>query len=932
LELLEDRALPSTLNWIGGSGNWNDSSHWQDPITLMTRVPTATDDAVINVGGVTVTHGNSGTDPAQSIMITNGTLSLTAGTLDVSGAVSGAGAFVLSGGTLAHANVSLGITFTTTSGSTLSGVTLSANQDLASASGTATVTSGLTLANNAVISLGNNSTTTPTIGRLLFQGTQTLGGTGAVLFGGSTGNGLGASGSAALTLGPNILVHGKNGSIDLGTQTFINQGTISSDVAGGTIILNGVSWSNTGAIQSSNGGNLTLNSTSGSTATTPWTNAGTITAAGGTLTLGRFSNPFSGTDYWSNTGTITASNNATVNLNGQFTTASVTGPGTFNGSGVTVNLVGTLDNTSTTLALTAATGSWNLMGGTIMGGTVSEAGGAALICTSSGGTLDTVTFNGDLDLATLNNAQASVKTSLTLNNATINLGNSSGTTSGKLSFFSATETLGGTGTVLLGGNSSNSLVIQGTPFSSVALTIGPNILVHGKSGSIGPIGGGSQTLMNQGTINADLGGTITVSAGTWTNNGTIGAQDSSTITAPSAPTNFAAGTLTGGTWRVLANGTLRLMNANISTNAATILLDGANSNFYRDNATTDALANFATNNGSFSLLDGRNFTTAGNWSNSGSLTIGAGSTLTVNGNYTQASSGSLTVQLAGTAAGQFSQVIVSGLATLAGALNVTEVGGFTPAAGDTYQVMSFGSRSGDFATKTGFQLGNGLFFREDLHSTDLTLEAFLAQLVFQQQPTDTTAGQSISPAVTVAIVDPATGTPIAFDNTDTVTVSLNGGGALGGTLTQTVSGGVATFADLSITQAGTGNMLNADSAGLATATSSAFAINPAAAFNLQFSQQPTDTPAGQTISQVIVQVVDQFGNVVTSDNSDVVTLTLTDNPMTGATLSGTVTMTVANGVATFSDLSINLAGAGYTLHATNGSSLPDIDSNTFNIT
>ena len=52
-----------------------------------------------------------------------------------------------------------------------------------------------------------------------------------------------------------------------------------------------------------------------------------------------------------------------------------------------MNLTGTLNNTGTTLAFTAATGSWNLVGGTITGGTVTETGGAELTFTNSGGTL-----------------------------------------------------------------------------------------------------------------------------------------------------------------------------------------------------------------------------------------------------------------------------------------------------------------------------------------------------------------------------------------------------------------------------------------------------------------------------------------------------------------------------------------------------------------
>jgi hypothetical protein len=109
------------------------------------------------------------------------------------------------------------------------------------------------------------------------------------------------------------------------------------------------------------------------------------------------------------------------------------------------------------------------------------------------------------------------------------------------------------------------------------------------------------------------------------------------------------------------------------------------------------------------------------------------------------------------------------------------------------------------------------------------------------------------------------------------------------------------------------------------------AVSPAAADHLLFLQQPTDTAAGQTISPVIVEVVDAFGNVETGDNSDTIALSIGANP-SGGTLSGTLSLTIVNGVATFSDLSIDLAGVGYTLHASTGGGLPDIDSNPFNIT
>jgi len=109
------------------------------------------------------------------------------------------------------------------------------------------------------------------------------------------------------------------------------------------------------------------------------------------------------------------------------------------------------------------------------------------------------------------------------------------------------------------------------------------------------------------------------------------------------------------------------------------------------------------------------------------------------------------------------------------------------------------------------------------------------------------------------------------------------------------------------------------------------AVSPAAADHLLFLQQPTDTAAGQMISPALmVAVVDQFGNVVRSDNTDMVTLTIGSNP-SGGTLSSTLTVTVVNGIATFSDLSIDLAGMGYTLHA-NTAGLTDAESDPFSIT
>ena len=69
---------------------------------------------------------------------------------------------------------------------------------------------------------------------------------------------------------------------------------------------------------------------------------------------------------------------------------------------------------------------------------------------------------------------------------------------------------------------------------------------------------------------------------------------------------------------------------------------------------------------------------------------------------------------------------------------------------------------------------------------------------------------------------------------------------------------------------------------------------------------------------VTVRLFDHYDNLVTSDNTDQVTIAIGTNAG-GGTLSGTTTVTASGGVATFSNLSISQPGTGYTLRATTGS-------------
>jgi hypothetical protein len=204
-------------------------------------------------------------------------------------------------------------------------------------------------------------------------------------------------------------------------------------------------------------------------------------------------------------------------------------------------------------------------------------------------------------------------------------------------------------------------------------------------------------------------------------------------------------------------------------------------------------------------------------------------------------------------------------------------------------------------------------------------------LVFAVQPGNTTAGATISPALTVKVEDNL-GNVVTGDSSN-VTLGLGtnaGGGTLGGTVTVAASNGVASFTTLSINKAANGYTLTAADGSLASATSSSFNIAAGSATQVAFGAGPSNTPAGQIIAPALtVQVEDSLGNLVSSDGSSV-TLALGANAA-GGTLAGTVTVAAVSGVATFSTLSINRSGSGYTLTAADGGLL-GATSNAFAIT
>ena len=297
-----------------------------------------------------------------------------------------------------------------------------------------------------------------------------------------------------------------------------------------------------------------------------------------------------------------------------------------------------------------------------------------------------------------------------------------------------------------------------------------------------------------------------------------------------------------------------------------------------------------------------------------SLTAGSPFGLTVedmdsSGNLVSSFDGTVTVALAKN----------PGRTALGGTLSVTASNGVA-----TFSNLSLTKVASGYTLEvSGYGVGGVI------SSTITVTPAAATQLaITRQPPASVTAGSSFG--LQAAIEDTYGNVVTSASNTVTVALANNPGGSnLGGTLTATASNGVAAFAGLTLNTAAAGYTLQVSSSGLSSATTSAIIVTPAAATQVVITQQPPASVPVNTGFGLQAAIEDAYGNVETSA-SNTVKVALANNP-TGAKLGGTLSEKATNGVATFSGLTINKVGTGYTL-ALSSSGLTGATTNAINVT
>ncbi len=595
-----------SVYWVGPSGLWHVPGNWS-----LGRPPQAGEQVVLDVGeAVTVDH-SQGSDSIAGLFSNEAFVLSSSSTLSITGTVQVNNLFEMRGGTLVDARIlpgagGEGISIETSS--TFRNVKVDSDLLLFRGNTGLSVNGPLILGGRLLMAGGPGSGGVsvffddPTEGRLE--------GSGEVLFIGGGENTLFARSS--LRIGKDIRIHGERGGLGSPGRGLINEGRIEAD-GGGFITVHGSPMRNEGTIRAS--GKNSDCRLSGS-----WVNAGSLEVAeGATLSL---------IGEWRNAGTILAQN-STVALGGTFQLSDL---GDLQHPGSTIKITGTLIN-STGLVLDASTGSWQLGGGTIRGGTVSTRDGSQLVGVR--GTLDGVTLNGEMSLTISGGLSVNLSNGFTLNGK-VTMAGGPGSGGNSLMLEGASErVLAGEGEVLfasLGGNSIDS-------FFGGAWRIASGITVHGFRGGLG---NSSSPFINEGTVHSDRsGGFIEISGKDWSNAGLIRSSSGGVIFANNA------------------------------------------------------------------------------WTNRGTVAVDPSSEFMATKDFTQDSAGELRVSVDGP--GQAGKLQVTGTATLAGKLAVELAPGFQPALGARFDVLTCGTRAGEFTSLTGREIGNGLVFSPEYGLDRVTL-------------------------------------------------------------------------------------------------------------------------------------------------------------------------------------------------------------------
>ena len=360
---------------------------------------------------------------------------------------------------------------------------------------------------------------------------------------------------------------------------------------------------------------------------------------GGVMTV----DPPSGLDTFVNNSTVTAENGGTMNLV----------------AGDYQNQNGVIEATDGSIVRLNS-------GTTIKGGTLQTSGTGIVDVISTTALLDGTANAVDLSATTVVNNGAHLRSQGVIDNSGEILLDSS--TSFTYFRVGGDVTLTGGGTIAMNVNSILDEFSSGSSLHNV------DNIIRGQGG----VGQNNLPILNDGEIRADVAGATLVidppsGADTFISTGVVAVENGANLT-------ISAGSFeTSGDFIVEAGSTAS-RSGDIVQSGGQSMIDGPLT--MSTNSTFMLNAGVLSGNGSIS---GTNI----NVVNAGNVSPGSSAgTLTIGGDYTQDMLGDLSIELGGTAPGEFDVLDVTGSAFLSGNLSIKPINGFIPQIGDSFVILT----------------------------------------------------------------------------------------------------------------------------------------------------------------------------------------------------------------------------------------------------
>jgi uncharacterized repeat protein (TIGR03803 family) len=199
-------------------------------------------------------------------------------------------------------------------------------------------------------------------------------------------------------------------------------------------------------------------------------------------------------------------------------------------------------------------------------------------------------------------------------------------------------------------------------------------------------------------------------------------------------------------------------------------------------------------------------------------------------------------------------------------------------------------------------------------------------LTFITQPAGFTAHNPSTTPVQVEFLDQFGN--VITNETHSVSLSVSpANGGSGDNLKESTVKGIATFKNLHFPNIGTYTLTASSTGATDPAVSDPFVVAGGAAVRMVVLQQPPSATTTGAVFGLTIELLDKYGNPATSDSS---TVTLSEGQHNGAQLAGTLSVEVVNGLAVFTNLTINRSGA-FKLIATDSGSINLVNTQTITV-